>query len=195
MYGIDESGYYSIDIPEMPPISALKAIMKKGHIAHLGAKALDHPLSFEGFMIVNVKVLSIEDEYEGGCNFKVLVMDDPDKELTGSLITSTDYCDGFIHLDLSWGDSHKTLAKLHTITSIVKGRSFNKADHLTSKSYELEEHLAAERRYEQEGLLYTELESIKQRLYAIEPKLAPKTATRANINEAITIIGKAQQSV
>lgn len=145
MYGIDESGYYVINIPNMPPPSVLKSIMKKGHIAHLGVKALDDPFSFEGFRIVNVKILSLDYEEEhvdrgtkekSTClNFKALIMDDPDKSMTGTLLSNNTFCDGELWLDLSWGNSQKTLAKLQTITDIVKERSFSAAECLTYKSY------------------------------------------------------------
>ena len=145
MYGMDENGHYVIDIPNMPPPSALKALMRKGHIVHLGAKALDCPFSFEGFKTINVKILSLdyEEEYvdkgtkdKSTClNFKVLIMDDPNKSMTGTLVANNVFCDGELWLNLLWGNSQKTLNRLQAITDIVKDRSFSAAERLTYKSY------------------------------------------------------------
>jgi len=136
MYGLDESGCYSIDIPNVPTIPALKSAMTKGHIVHLCAKALDDPRSFEGCKIVNIKVLSIEEEQKNAwCNFKVLIMDDPNRKMSGSLVTSAKYCEGFIQLHLSWGNSGKTVDNMNAIIDIVKNRSFSAAERLTYKSY------------------------------------------------------------
>ena len=121
MYGIDESGYYHIDVPRAYHPNVLKSIMKKGYIAHLGITAMD--LSFEGFRTLNVRILKCEDvsDQDDGYhtyNFKVQIIDS-EMDLFGILAVDDKYEDGEIILLVEWvNGAYDNLMKLKTL---IKG--------------------------------------------------------------------------
>jgi hypothetical protein len=113
MYGVDESGYYHIEIPHCTKPAALKSIMTKGQVAEVMIKALDN--SFKHCKPLHFKVVGIEDEYtdkEEGKSYNFNIVMAAEEEVKGLLSVCDKYEDGEIILDLQWPDDGSTLRML-----------------------------------------------------------------------------------
>jgi hypothetical protein len=131
MYGIDESGYYHIEIPYCHRVRDIKRIMSRGQVAEFMVKAAD--LSFDEHRPFHVKIeklihMDYYKDYDPTTkqyrkikyyNFRVLII--ADGEMTGTLAVDDVYCDACIILDLKWGDKeHDTLKRLEVLNELTR---------------------------------------------------------------------------